>query len=214
MSPDSVIPEPGHALAWDKYMGMYNNAINYTDPTGHETVLCDEMCEQDIPRTLSLAEMADLYGISFTGYGWTLENMAAVLLGVDRVARVFSTTLEGTTSAAEAFKNVYGLTNGKQFEFGWNSCLECNDAGGYTYSSTLIRFQTLWTNNPDRRIPNAIHELGHAFNNLFWTTLSTGERVRLPEYLFGHAQTSIPGFPDRDSTAPNYGYGGPFGFWQ
>ena len=115
---------------------------------------------------------------------------------------------------ASAFKSVYGLKNGKQFTFGWGSCPECKGAGGYTYSSKLIRFQTLWTNNPDRRIPNVIHELGHAFNNLFWTTLSSGARVRLPEYLFSRAQTSIPGFPDRDSTAPNYGYGGAFGFWQ
>jgi hypothetical protein len=47
-----------------------------------------------------------------------------------------------------------------------------------------------------------------------WTTLSTGAKIRIPEYLFGHAQTSIPRFLDINSSLPNYGCGELFNHWQ
>ena len=35
VSPDSIIPQPGSPLAWDRYSYSINNPINYTDPSGH-----------------------------------------------------------------------------------------------------------------------------------------------------------------------------------
>ncbi len=32
---DSIIPEPGNAQDWDRYAGMANNPVLYSDPTGH-----------------------------------------------------------------------------------------------------------------------------------------------------------------------------------
>jgi RHS repeat-associated protein len=37
ISPDSLIPEPGDPLAYDRYAYSNNNPINYSDPTGHMT---------------------------------------------------------------------------------------------------------------------------------------------------------------------------------
>ena len=35
ISADTIIPDPGNVLAWDRYGYAYNNPINYNDPTGH-----------------------------------------------------------------------------------------------------------------------------------------------------------------------------------
>ena len=32
---DSIIPQPGNPLAWDRYAYVLNNALRYIDPTGH-----------------------------------------------------------------------------------------------------------------------------------------------------------------------------------
>lgn len=33
---DSIIPQPGNPLAWDRYAGMFNNPLRYNDPSGHD----------------------------------------------------------------------------------------------------------------------------------------------------------------------------------
>ncbi len=32
---DTIIPQPGNPLAWDRYAYTYNNPINFSDPSGH-----------------------------------------------------------------------------------------------------------------------------------------------------------------------------------
>jgi hypothetical protein len=33
--PDSIIPSAGFSIAWDRYAGLLNNPIRYSDPSGH-----------------------------------------------------------------------------------------------------------------------------------------------------------------------------------
>jgi RHS repeat-associated protein len=40
---DTIIPEPGNPLAWDRYAYGYNNPVKNTDPTGHAS---ESYCEQ------------------------------------------------------------------------------------------------------------------------------------------------------------------------
>jgi RHS repeat-associated protein len=40
---DTIIPEPGNPLAWDRYAYAINNPVNYTDPSGHSS---EGYCEQ------------------------------------------------------------------------------------------------------------------------------------------------------------------------
>ncbi len=35
VQPDTIIPQPGSPMAWDRYAYSSNNPVNYTDPTGH-----------------------------------------------------------------------------------------------------------------------------------------------------------------------------------
>ena len=36
IQPDSIIPDPGNSLDWDRYSYVRNNPIKYTDPSGHD----------------------------------------------------------------------------------------------------------------------------------------------------------------------------------
>jgi RHS repeat-associated protein len=42
ISPDSIIPNPGNPQSFDRYAYVYNNPVNYTDPSGH--IPQDEIC--------------------------------------------------------------------------------------------------------------------------------------------------------------------------
>ncbi|MBN1995489.1 MAG: hypothetical protein JW953_22570, partial [Anaerolineae bacterium] len=33
--PDSLVPQPGNPIAWNRYAYVYNNPVNYTDSSGH-----------------------------------------------------------------------------------------------------------------------------------------------------------------------------------
>ena len=216
ISADTIIPNPNSSSSWDRFGYVQNNPINLIDPSGNKACSSDggifDTCID--PLSITLPEFAQNFGVEFDG-SWSEGNQWNVLAAVAMVGAKYGEQLGLDSSSA--FKKVHGLNNGIQFIFGWKNCPECMGAGGYTYSASHIRFETLWTWNPKNRIPNVIHELGHAFNNLFWTTLSSGERGRLPDYSLSQAQRSNPNFPNRPNNPDlrkNYGFAGSFGFWQ
>ncbi len=49
ISPDTLIPQPGNPLAWDRYAYTYSNPIRNVDPSGHKACEWDENgnCERD-----------------------------------------------------------------------------------------------------------------------------------------------------------------------
>jgi RHS repeat-associated protein len=44
VSPDTIIPQGQGSQAWDRYAGMNNNPVRYTDPTGHGVTNDDGGC--------------------------------------------------------------------------------------------------------------------------------------------------------------------------
>jgi len=41
VSPDTIIPQPGNPMAWDRYGYVNSNPVKYTDPSGH---MLDDGC--------------------------------------------------------------------------------------------------------------------------------------------------------------------------
>ena len=51
VSPDSIIPQPGSPLAWDRYGYTYSNPVNFTDPNGH--FICEDSMPYCDPQKLT-----------------------------------------------------------------------------------------------------------------------------------------------------------------
>mgnify|MGYP001765774978 CR=1 FL=1 len=39
LSADTIIPQPGSPMAWDRYSYVYSNPVRYTDPSGHNPLI-------------------------------------------------------------------------------------------------------------------------------------------------------------------------------
>ena len=51
ISADSIIPEASQGVqAWDRYAGMNNNAVRYSDPSGHCAQGGDDWCFEEKPK--------------------------------------------------------------------------------------------------------------------------------------------------------------------
>jgi RHS repeat-associated protein len=88
ISADTIVPQPGDPLAWDRYAYVRNNPIKYNDPSGHwvETVL-------------DIAFIAyDIYDIKTNGLNW--------VNGLSLVADIAGTVIPVVTGAGLAVKAI------------------------------------------------------------------------------------------------------------
>jgi RHS repeat-associated protein len=81
VSPDTVVPEPENSQSWNRYAYVFNNPLNYIDPSGHDPL--DEEWEQqfknDHGRDPTDEDRQDrLVSLMFSGSGqngtWTAED--------------------------------------------------------------------------------------------------------------------------------------------
>jgi hypothetical protein len=140
--------------------------LNFNDPSGHKTCSDDGYCGglTDLAYwQYNFNSFVAESGISLSG-SWTTKQKNAVYMAVIFVGIKFSETLGGT--AANAFSAVYGNVN---FTYGLDGASgECQNitSGGCTSTSNQINFATI-SDNLMRARNNVVHELGHAFENLW-----------------------------------------------
>jgi RHS repeat-associated protein len=99
IQPDSIIPNPGNVLDWDRYAAMRNNPLKYTNPSGHEICNADGWCgEYDPYHDIQL--LSQMYGLVFAGK-WSASDAitvlrAAIVIG-SRMAQAVGLTLSFST---------------------------------------------------------------------------------------------------------------------
>ena len=102
ISADSIIPQPGSPLAWDRYSYVYSNPVNFTDPSGFcrdDDIKCKER--------LKLVEQRYGVGINDENQLWTLDALNAISLGMATLEKAlgknrFIAEFEGVTFTIEA----------------------------------------------------------------------------------------------------------------
>jgi hypothetical protein len=203
-------------ITYNRWMYANANPVLFTDPTGRSP---------GVPPTDSFVrQVMDRFGISFSG-NWTPNAKYMVARAVWDVGYRFDTVLTGIASPSLAFQIVY--RHGVDFSFSTNcygcrpkSCIDedrysgtssqgesCTPVYGTAYSSSEIEFATFYENNVLRGINNVVHELGHAFDNVFNKT---------PSRVLGSTETWIIDceeydFPHRTNPdySPYFGFASP-----
>jgi RHS repeat-associated protein len=120
LSADSIIPGAGNPQAWDRYAGLLNKPIRYTDPSGHATCTDDGYCGKN-PRPIE-TELAQ-YGVTLGG-DWDENDKLQVLIEVIRMGAAIA-CLRGNCSsfsAASGFRNIMGDWNIKMDKNAGNYC--------------------------------------------------------------------------------------------
>jgi RHS repeat-associated protein len=156
---DSIVPGAGNPLAWDRYAGLGNNPVRYTDPSGHNPECGPDgiFCDPDF-------SLESLYACN------NCNNMDENVVGaaVSAVAKSFSSFTQ--LSDAAAFWMVYGFVTFARVTSYMDFEGNVYTSGAITKNANRIEFASLAYEGISnaglaflRGTNHIIHELGHAF---------------------------------------------------
>jgi RHS repeat-associated protein len=149
VSADTVVPNPGKAVSFDRFVYGDSNPIKYRDPSGHLSCDSKYVAEGDC-SDVSLSDiLANEYGVTLNG--WTPQEIYQIWIALNRIGSALSSISGGYLgSPSEAFVKVFGGLTFTKSGSG-NGC----EAGGSGFTcGTGVDF--------DARL--ATHELGHTLN--------------------------------------------------
>lgn len=221
--PDTIVPLGQGVQAWNRYAAMNNNTVKYTDPGGHAAKIkilgeYEGLSAADkLANTVS--SLANRMGIKFECKqknnnpdlpclsDWTDEQKGAVLMAAIMVAKRFP-----LLNIVDAFKSVY--KQGLIFVMD-PTCTLCPLNGAHT-DGNIITWQNLvglgreksgWVEMADttEAVLNVVHELGHAFDQLFWTLATkTNNQPSMITYNGSRLPQNSDGFAYRVSKENTY----------
>jgi RHS repeat-associated protein len=161
---DSIIPGAGNPLAWDRYAGLGNNPVRYTDPSGHE--VCDEEGNCYDNHTWRPAQGTRFsveetwkkmiwtkYGIKMSkgDKDWDVGNYRLIYSSLNTINNALNGYLRNNILGAE-----FKLMNQDPAEGHYHGQTHLDGSG--------IDFYTLG-NDPIRQM-NIFHEVGHLLDNV------------------------------------------------
>jgi RHS repeat-associated protein len=202
VSADTIVPQPGSLLAWDRYMFVLGNPLKYTDPSGHEICYEDGYCiQKGATEDEIVSGWAAYYGVTFIsekGTSWTYRNKKAALTAVMAVGSAFSNVFGYEISSADAFLQVYGL-----MDFEWVNSYVVNEIEYTTGAVAVDSHHIKWASMSQETISqpggirtehmafvdarnNVVHELGHAFAYHWSASIpgSDGEAIPNPAHPY------------------------------
>jgi RHS repeat-associated protein len=187
ISADTLVPDPGASIGYNRFAYVGQNPINLNDPSGHcgadqtsdsnEWQQLFDLCQQLVQ------EARETYGIDILGK-WKLEEVHIVILSFQSIVEVFQK--EGIADGVAAFRNVWSGTEIRRVRD-----VYANPA--YTISRNLIEVYDSMFRKIDTRTKTLgqpllhatsqktiIHELAHVWDRRSGRQLSRGLR-NLPE---------------------------------
>jgi RHS repeat-associated protein len=204
---DSIIP-PG-VQGWDRYAYVNNNPVRYIDPSGH--VACSQVAEEDC--SFENQSWEQMYGITIDK-DFKQHERLAILKAVSAVGSAFEQAVGGV--AGELFQQVYGQVDFKR-------CSNCTGFG--LAASNGPKNHTIYIKRVYASLESSVrlvvHELGHAFNNVFSgrptsdLPLALLREINVTGYQeVGGINYPIFGIGHGDSNNDYYGYAGEMSNWQ
>ncbi len=162
-------------------MYTLGNPLRLKDPTGHKPV-CDDTNDAACGPEMTLYEAWEaagaVFGITFAGETWRVENMQAVVRAAYLIGNKYAGIGE---TASGAFNRVYSgvtmtqdskckdcRTKAQNDRCGNDFSGDCAAGGGVTTGSHSISFAVMsgqGTDFMDRMVKNVVHELGHVRND-------------------------------------------------
>ncbi|MCA9962346.1 MAG: hypothetical protein KC443_25100, partial [Anaerolineales bacterium] len=170
-SADTVVLNPANPQSYNRYSYVLNNAVRFTDPTGHvcydpgmDAAMLGNCNGGSIPSPTLPSASAAALGIEFSA-GWSNNDQQVVVnvaIQID-VALWRAGNFQGRYVAGATFKAVYGGV-----KFNYSSVQEYHNGkaiGARTNSAHEITFyDAAFSVLPLSFKYNIAHELGHAFN--------------------------------------------------
>lgn len=213
VSADTIVPSMGNPMAWDRYSYVMGNPVRNVDPSGHISCSNEHVAEGDC-EDITIKEQIAEFGVQLNGNNWTPDDVIAVLRALKAVGGKFASIIGGT--AQDSVKAVYGsITITMGLEGATGQCATIT-TGGCTSNAHQINFASL-SDDPLRARNNVVHELGHAFQNLWESDAKDLENPENshPALVLGWTQSFpgyddyyIPDFPNRPDPDPTPGWTG------
>jgi RHS repeat-associated protein len=156
---DTMVPQPGNPMAWDRFAYTLNNPVNFTDPSGNKACdgensgsnVCDQISKEDLLRLMKL-----LYG--WRAYGkFTIFELDSIVNAGERIAD-YITTLTGGWGQGwvrSHLGNAYFHRGG----------LPTISANALEATAFVLPISDVIIGNHGFNSSDIIHELGHVLDN-------------------------------------------------
>ncbi len=151
---NTIIPNPGDPVAYDRYAYARNSPVKYSDPSGHGYCDSQNSVEEGTDCKDTMEDFFSAYGITLVG-GWTNADKNTILRELGRLNAALAPFIVGDPTAA--FQLIFGEIT-----------LSLSDSGGVgcdASSSTIVcGAGTAGSLSHHDNHGLFIHELGHRFN--------------------------------------------------
>lgn len=140
VQPDTIIPQPGNPMAWDRYSYANNSPINYSDPSGHCAILATALTGAIIRFSIDILVQAVpdiLNGESIT-INWAEAGGEAVAGAISGLTFGVGMALVAPTTVAATV--VSGAVVG-------GTSIVIGNQAGYLVESSLSTGAELFSNN-------------------------------------------------------------------